>query len=154
MDISEVKNKIREIEKERSRLADERDELQKIIREDEDKKDLEIRKEMVGKCYCSLDNNRYGSSYKGLMAFRVDEIGSYSHLKCLCILKSNYENCDYFYLDKMTINPFIPDCNMLMIPKNCLSVIDGFKEIDKEKFDSLCHDVVEKLMEKGAINED
>lgn len=153
MTVDEAKRRVKEIEAERRKLADERDALEREIHKVGQEKEDELRKAMIGRCYCRKNKRTSfcDETYSDVIAFRVNKISNiYNCINCLCVLDSDY---GVYYLGKRVIDPFHSAIKMMMTPDDCPKVIDRFEEISEEEFNAMCNDVFKKLMEKENNNE-
>ena len=145
VEMKEIKRQIHEIEKERLRLANKRNELQKSIEEEQWAKIREQRSQMIGNFYAIKPYERC-EKINGLVAFKalgfdsLDKNGYY--IRCLCIIHGYKEVA----ISNRSIDLFSADrASMCDIGKK---TIEKFVEINGEQFKALLDETVENILNK------
>lgn len=146
VEMKEIKRQIHEIEKERLRLANKRNELQKSIEEEQWAKIREQRSQMIGNFYAIKPYERC-EKVKGLVAFKAlrfepdDNEGYY--IRCLCIIKNDAYSQGEVAISNRIISLFSTDrASMSGIGRK---TIDKFVEINEEQFKVLLDETVESI---------
>lgn len=141
-----VQKQIREIEKERLRLANKRDELKKSIEEEKQAKIKEQRSQVISNFYAIKPYERC-EKIKGLVAFKAlrfepdDNEGYY--IRCLCIIKNDVYSQGEIAISNRIVSLFSSDrASMSGIGRN---TIDKFVEINEEQFNALLNETVETI---------
>lgn len=146
VEMKEVQKQIREIEKERLRLANKRDELQKSIEEEKQARIKEQRSQVIGNFYAIKPYERC-EKIKGLVAFKAlrfepdDNEGYY--IRCLCIIKNDAYSQGEVAISNRIISLFSTDrASMSGIGRK---TIDKFVEINERQFKELLDGTIETI---------
>jgi len=87
MNTTEAKKRIREIEKQRQELDNERDKLRKLVEEERENNIREKRSEIIGKCF-KIGLFERCEKYEGLRAFKIvryEDGKDINRVRCVCL---------------------------------------------------------------------
>lgn len=136
---NEMKERIREIDKERNRLAKEKQSYEELLRQDKTKDIIEEHRKHVGECY--VPTVRLDERNRFIRAFRilnVLESPNESCAECLVLVNGHRSNCwNESGVIMMTLGLWRPNNLRLMNRESDPKVIDCCHLISKEEFKAL-----------------
>lgn len=135
----EMRNRMKEIDKERNKLREERKEYEKYFSDKRLKEQLNDHKQYIGKCFISKDYSE--NKQKQIKAFKVLEIlesPNERYAQCITLVDGYESNCwKVKAIKNQVIGLWTHNKLRLMCNESDLKVIDFYKEISQEKFEAL-----------------
>lgn len=145
----EMRNRMKEIDKERNNLRKERKEYEKYFSDKRLKEQLNNHKQYIGKCFIS--KNESSNENKQLKAFKVLGIlenPNERYAECIALVDGYESNCWNVKAIKNQTVGLWTDNNRLMNIETDLKVIDFYKEISQEEFELLYREYQNDLEDK------
>lgn len=145
----EMRNRMKEIDKERNNLRKEREEYEKYFSDKRLKEQLNNHKQYIGKCFIS--KNEPSNENKQLKAFKVLGIlenPNERYAECIALVDGYESNCWNVKAIKNQTVGLWTDNNRLMNIETYPKVIDFYKEISQEEFELLYREYQNDLEDK------
>lgn len=136
----QMRQRIREINREQNKLRAEKQEYERCLiakKEEEEKKSHEI---YVGKCYLTkgLANNQNGD-IKAFKILKQLEDSESKYVQCLVVIEGCRGTCYGSYgVEMMVLNPWSQNKPQLLGRDDAPKMIDFYSEISQEEFENLC----------------
>ena len=133
----EMRERMKEIDKERSALAFEKKRLEVYFYNKKMQDKAKEHEEYVGKCYAKIGpskNNRNGY----VKAFKILKASNENSAFCLTLIDGYRSTCFHEYgIQIMTLGLWTANTPRMMPDPNDLMMIDFYKEISQEEFEAL-----------------
>ena len=146
----EMRNRIKEIDKERYNLRKEKEEYEKYFSDKRVKERLNNHKQYIGKCFIS--KNESSNDQKQIKAFkvlRVLESPNDRYAECIALVDGYESNCwNVKAIKNQVIGLWTNNKFRLMSSETDLKVIDFYKEISQEEFETLYREYQNNLEDK------
>ena len=146
----EMRNRIKEIDKERYNLRKEKEEYEKYFSDKKLKEQLNNHKQYIGKCFIS--KNESSNEQKQIKAFkvlRVLENPNERYAECIALVDGYESNCwNVKAIKNQVIGLWTNNKFRLMSSETDLKVIDFYKEISQEEFETLYREYQNNLKDK------
>ena len=146
----EMRNRIKEIDKERDNLRKEKEEYEKYFSDKKLKEQLNNHKQYIGKCFIS--KNESSNEQKQIKAFkvlRVLENPNERYAECIALVDGYESNCwNVKAIKNQVIGLWTNNKFRLMNSETDLKVIDFYKEISQEEFETLYREYQNNLKDK------
>lgn len=145
---AEMKQRIKDIEKQRMELTKEKDEYVKILSEKKREQQIAERGKLVGKCYKQVPGiTSTNSKVSYVKAFKILENADTSCAICLGIIKGF--RCSIWEeqgIERLVLPLWSPNIINLMPQKDSLLVIDNYTQITDEEFNKLLEETYNSLV--------
>ena len=144
----EMRSRMKEIDKIRNELKNEKEEYENYFYKKRLDQELEDRRKFIGKCFvsnykCVQDNNN-----KWLMAFKIIDIleePNSRYANCIVLIFGHRKTCFSEYgIQEMTLPLWYPNSNRIM-SKSEPNLIEFYKEISAEKFKEMANEYKDNL---------
>ena len=146
----EMRNRIKEIDRERNNLRKEREEYEKYFSDKRLKEQLNNRKQYIGKCFIS--KNESSNEQKQIKAFKVLRIlenPNERYAECIALVDGYESNCwNVKAIKNQVIGLWTHNKLRLMNSETDPKVIDFYKEISQEEFETLYREYENDLEDK------
>ena len=146
----EMRNRIKEIDKERYNLRKEKEEYEKYFSDKRLKEQLNNHKQYVGKCF--LSKNESSNENKQIKAFKVLRIlenPNERYAECIALVDGYESNCwNVKAIKNQVIGLWTNNTLRLMNKETDPKVIDFYKEISQEEFETLYREYQNDLEDK------
>ena len=146
----EMRNRIKEIDRERNNLRKEREEYEKYFSDKRLKEQLNNRKQYIGKCFIS--KNESSNEQKQIKAFKVLRIlenPNERYAECIALVDGYESNCwNVKAIKNQVIGLWTHNKLRLMNSETDPKVIDFYKEISQEEFETLYREYKNDLEDK------
>ena len=146
----EMRNRIKEIDKERDNLRKEKEEYEKYFSDKKLKEQLNNHKQYIGKCFIS--KNESSNEQKQIKAFKVIGIlenPNERYAECIALVDGYESNCwNVKAIKNQVIGLWTNNKFRLMNSETDLKVIDFYKEISQEEFETLYREYQNNLKDK------
>ena len=146
----EMRNRIKEIDKERYNLRKEKEEYEKYFSDKRLKERLNNNKQYIGKCFIS--KNESSNDQKQIKAFkvlRVLENPNERYAECIALVDGRESNCwNVKAIKNQVIGLWTNNKFRLMGSETDPKVIDFYKEISQEEFETLYREYNNDLEDK------
>ena len=146
----EMRNRIKEIDKERDNLRKEKEEYEKYFSDKKLKEQLNNHKQYVGKCFIS--NNESSNDQKQIKAFKVLRIlenPNEKYAECIALVDGYESNCwNVKAIKNQVIGLWTHNKLRLMNSETDPKVIDFYKEISQEEYETLYREYQNNLKDK------
>ena len=146
----EMRNRIKEIDKERYNLRKEKEEYEKYFSDKRLKEQLNNHKQYVGKCF--LSKNESSNENKQIKAFKVLRIlenPNEKYAECIALVDGYESNCwNVKAIKNQVIGLWTNNTLRLMNKETDPKVIDFYKEISQEEFETLYREYQNDLEDK------
>lgn len=146
----EMRNRIKEIDKERNNLRKEKEEYEKYFLDKRLKEQLDNRKKYIGKCFIS--KNELSNEQKQIKAFKVLRIlenPNEEYAECIALVDGYESNCwNVKAIKNQVIGLWMHNKLRLMNKETDPKVIDFYKEISQEEFETLYREYKNDLEDK------
>ena len=146
----EMRNRMKEIDNERNKLKEEREEYEKYFSNKRLKEQLNDHKQYIGKCFAS--KNESGNEQKQIKAFKVLEIlenPNERYAECIALVDGYESNCwNVKAIKNQVIGLWTPNKFRMMNIETDQKVIDFYKEISQEEFETLYREYENDLEDK------
>ena len=146
----EMRNRMKEIDNERNMLKKEREEYEKYFSDKRIKEQLDNHKQYVGKCF--LSKNESSNEKKQIKAFKVIGIlenPNERYAECIALVDGYESNCwNVKAIKNQVIGLWTPNRLRLMHKETDPKVIDFYKEISQEEFETLYREYKNDLEDK------
>ena len=146
----EMRNRMKEIDNERNILRKEREEYEKYFSDKRIKEQLDNHKQYVGKCF--LSKNELRNEQKQIKAFKVLGIlenPNERYAECIAIVDGYESNCwNVKAIKNQVIGLWTHNKLRLMNSETDPKVIDFYKEISQEEFETLYREYKNDLEDK------
>ena len=146
----EMRNRIKEIDKERYNLRKEKEEYEKYYSDKRVKERLNNHKQYIGKCFIS--KNESSNDQKQIKAFkvlRVLESPNERYAECIALVDGYESNCwNVKAIKNQVIGLWTNNKFKLMGSELDPKVIDFYKEISQEEFETLYREYQNNLKDK------
>ena len=144
----EMRSRMKEIDKIRNELKNEKEEYENYFYQKRLEQELEDRSKFIGKCFVSNYNCVQDNNNKWLMAFKIIDIleePNSRYANCIALI-SGYRNTTWseYGIQEMTLSLWVPNSNRLM-SKCELNLIEFYKEINAEEFKEMAEKYKNKL---------
>lgn len=147
---NEMRERMKEIDKERDDLKLERQKYEKYFSDKKRKELLECHSKFVSKCFST--KNLSGNEYSHIKAFKILKVlpkPNEHYAECIVIIDGLRSSCwNEFGIQEMTLPLWIPNTLRLMSKESDPKVIDMYKEISQEDFATLYSTYKKKLQDK------
>ena len=147
----EMCNRMKEIDKERNKLKEEREGYEKYFSDKKLKEQLNNHKQYIGKCFIS--NNEPSNKQKQIKAFKVLgilESPNERYAQCISLVDGYESNCwNVKAIKNQVVGLWAPNKHRLMSNESDPKVIDFYKEIPQEEFDKLYREYQCELDDKA-----
>ena len=127
----EMRNRIKEIDKERDNLRKEKEEYEKYFSDKKLKEQLNNRKKYIGKCFISKNKpNNEEKQIKAFKVLRILENPNEEYAECIALVDGYESNCwNVKAIKNQVIGLWTNNKFRLMSNETDLKVIDFYKEI-------------------------
>ena len=146
----EMRNRIKEIDKERNNLRKEKEEYEKYFLDKRLKEQLDNRKKYIGKCFIS--KNESSNEQKQIKAFKVLRIlenPNEEYAECIALVDGYESNCwNVKAVKNQVIGLWMHNKLRLMNKETDPKVIDFYREISQEEFETLYREYNNDLEDK------
>ena len=146
----EMRNRIKEIDKERNNLRKEREKYEKYFSDKILKEQLNNRKQYIGKCFIS--KNESSNEQKQIKAFKVLRIlenPNERYAECIALVDGYESNCwNVKAIKNQVIGLWTYNKFRLMNGESDPKVIDFYREISQEEFETLYREYKNDLENK------
>ena len=146
----EMRNRIKEIDKERYNLRKEKEEYEKYFSNKRVKERLNNNKQYIGKCFIS--KNESSNDQKQIKAFkvlRVLESPNERYAECIALVDGYESNCwNVKAIKNQVIGLWTNNKFRLIGSETDPKVIDFYKEISQEEFETLYREYQNNLKDK------
>ena len=146
----EMRNRIKEIDKERDNLRKEKEEYEKYFSDKRLKEQLNNYKQYVGKCFIS--KNELSNEQKQIKAFKVLRIlenPNEKYAECIALVDGYESNCwNVKAIKNQVIGLWTNNKFRLMNKETDAKVIDFYREISQEEFEILYKEYHNNLEDK------
>ena len=146
----EMRNRIKEIDKERNNLRKEKEEYEKYFLDKRLKEQLDNRKKYIGKCFIS--KNELSNEQKQIKAFKVLRIlenPNEEYAECIALIDGYESNCwNVKAIKNQVIGLWTHNKLRFMNSETDPKVIDFYKEISQEEFETLYREYQNNLKDK------
>ena len=146
----EMRNRIKEIDKERYNLRKEKEEYEKYFSDKRLKEQLNNHKQYIGKCFIS--KNESSNDQKQIKAFkvlRVLESPNERYAECIALVDGYESNCwNVKAIKNQVIGLWTNNKFRLIGSETDPKVIDFYKEISQEEFETLYREYQNNLEDK------
>ena len=143
----EMRDRIKEIEKQRQELSDEKRKYETYLYEKKKQKDRKKRECFIGKCFVTKDDRRNETKYiKAFKILKLEDEKSDKYAECL-IVKDGYHNTAWEEKGVMTsvLGLWTANTMRMLSNPNEPKMIDMYKEITQEEFDKLFDESMKTL---------
>lgn len=146
----EMRNRIKEIDKERDNLRKEKEEYEKYFSDKRLKEQLDNRKKYIGKCFISKNElNNEKKQIKAFKVLRILENPNERYAECIAIVDGYESNCwNVKAIKNQVIGLWTYNTLRLMNKETDPKVIDFYKEISQEEFETLYREYQNDLEDK------
>ena len=146
----EMRNRIKEIDRERNNLRKEREEYEKYFSDKRLKEQLDNRKKYIGKCFISKNElNNEKKQIKAFKVLRILENPNERYAECIAIVDGYESNCwNVKAIKNQVIGLWTHNKLRLMNSESDPKVIDFYKEISQEEFETLYREYQNNLEDK------
>ena len=146
----EMRNRIKEIDKERDNLRKEKEEYEKYFSDKKLKEQLDNRKKYIGKCFISKNElNNEKKQIKAFKVLRILENPNERYAECIAIVDGYESNCwNVKAIKNQVIGLWTYNTLRLMNKETDPKVIDFYKEISQEEFETLYREYQNDLEDK------
>ena len=146
----EMRNRIKEIDKERDNLRKEKEEYEKYFSDKRLKEQLNNHKQYIGKCFIS--KNELSNEQKQIKAFKVLRIlenPNERYAECIVLVDGYESNCwNVKAIKNQVIGLWTRNKFRLRNSESEPKVIDFYKEISQEEFETLYREYQNNLEDK------
>ena len=146
----EMRNRIKEIDKERNNLRKEKEEYEKYFLDKRLKEQLDNRKKYIGKCFIS--KNELSNEQKQIKAFKVLRIlenPNERYAECIALIDGYESNCwNVKAIKNQVIGLWTHNKLRFMNSETDPKVIDFYREISQEEFETLYREYQNDLEDK------
>ena len=147
----EMRDRIKEIDEERNKLREEKNEYEKYLRDKEQKREYEKRKKFVGKCFMLKED----SIEKNVKAFKITKIVSEHNrnfAECLALTNGIELNCwNEKAIKTIVIGLWCHDTPEFRSSTSDPLEIDSYEEISKDEFKTLYKEYL-SVFETALLN--
>ena len=146
----EMRNRIKEIDKERNNLRKEKEEYEKYFLDKRLKEQLDNRKKYIGKCFISKNElNNEEKQIKAFKVLRILENPNEEYAECIALVDGYESNCwNVKAIKNQVIGLWTNNTLRLMNKETDPKVIDFYKEISQEEFETLYREYQNDLEDK------
>ena len=147
----EMCNRIKEIDKERDNLRKEKEEYEKYFSDKRLKEQLDNRKKYIGKCFISKNElNNEQKQIKAFKVLRILENPNEEYAECIALVDGYESNCwNVKAIKNQVIGLWTNNKFRLMNKETDPKVIDFYKEISQEEFETLYREYENDLEDKA-----
>lgn len=135
----QMRERIKEIEKEKDKLRAEQEEYERYFLEKKLEEKLLAHKTYVGKCYISKNSKE--NKNKHIKAFKILEVldlPNENYAKCIMLINGSERNCWNSYGTKIEVlDLWNPNISRMIYKESDPKVIDMYKEISHKQFEKL-----------------
>ena len=146
----EMRNRMKEIDKERNILREEREGYEKYFSDKRLKEQLNNQKQCIGKCFVS--KNESSNEQKQIKAFKVLKIlenPNERYAECITLVDGYESNCwNVKAIKNQVIGLWTYNKLRLMNSESDPKVIDFYREISQEEFETLYREYKNGLEDK------
>ena len=146
----EMRNRMKEIDNERNKLKEEREEYEKYFSNKRLKEQLNDHKQYIGKCFIS--KNEPSNEQKQIKAFKVLRIlenPNERYAECIALIDGYESNCwTVKAIKNQVIGLWTHNKFRIMNSETDPKVIDFYKEISQEEFETLYREYQNNLKDK------
>ena len=146
----EMRNRIKEIDKERNNLRKEKEEYEKYFLDKRLKEQLDNRKKYIGKCFISKNElNNEEKQIKAFKVLRILENPNERYAECIALVDGYESNCwNVKAIKNQVIGLWTHNKLRLMNSESEPKVIDFYREISQEEFETLYKEYQNDLEDK------
>ena len=146
----EMRNRIKEIDKERNNLRKEKEEYEKYFLDKRLKEQLKKRKKYIGKCFISKNElNNEEKQIKAFKVLRILENPNEEYAECIALVDGYESNCwNVKAIKNQVIGLWTNNKFRLMNKETDPKVIDFYKEISQEEFETLYREYQNNFKDK------
>ena len=146
----EMRNRIKEIDKERNNLRKEKEEYEKYFLDKRLKEQLNNRKKYIGKCFISKNElNNEEKQIKAFKVLRILENPNEEYAECIALVDGYESNCwNVKAIKNQVIGLWTNNKFRLMNKETDPKVIDFYKEISQEEFETLYREYQNNFKDK------
>ena len=146
----EMRDRIKEIDKERDNLRKEKEEYEKYFLDKRLKEQLDNRKKYIGKCFISKNElNNEEKQIKAFKVLRILENPNERYAECIALVDGYESNCwNVKAIKNQVIGLWTHNTLRLMNKETDPKVIDFYKEISQEEFETLYREYKNDLEDK------
>ena len=145
----EMRNRMKEIDEERNNLRKEKEEYEKYFLDKRLKEQLDNRKKYIGKCFIS--KNESSNEQKQIKAFKVLDLENSNErcAECIALVDGYESNCwNVKAIKNQVIGLWTYNKLRLMNSESDPKVIDFYREISQEEFETLYREYKNDLEDK------
>lgn len=144
----EMRSRMKEIDKIRNELKNEKEEYENYFHQKRLEQELEDRSKFIGKCFVSNYKCVQNNNNKWLRAFKIIDIlkePNSKYANCIALINGYRNTCWVEYgIQEMTLPLWVPNSNRLM-SKCELNLIEFYEEINAEEFKEMAEKYKNKL---------
>ena len=146
----EMRNRMKEIDNERNKLKEEREEYEKYFSNKRLKEQLNDRKQYIGKCFISKNEpSNKNNQIKAFKVLRILENPNERYAECIALVDGYESNCwNVKAIKNQVIGLWTHNKLRLMNSESDPKVIDFYKEISQEEFEILYREYKNDLEDK------
>ena len=147
----EMRNRMKEIDKERNKLREERKEYEKYFSDKKLKEQLNDRQQYIGKCFVTKnESSNEKQQIKAFKVLRILEHPNERYAECIVLVDGYESNCwNVKAIKNQVVGLWTPNKHRLMSNESDPKVIDFYKEIPQEEFDKLYREYQCELDDKA-----
>lgn len=140
----QMEQRMKDISEEMKKLRLEQKEYEKYFSDKKKKEELESRQNFIGKCYISKDLKDCIKAFKIIKLIDTNE----NEALCITLIDGYRYTCwEEYGVQIMTLPLWYPDMLKTMGKETDSKMIDFYKEINQEDFDSMCKVYKQKIDE-------
>ena len=146
----EMRNRMKEIDNERNKLKEEREEYEKYFSNKRLKEQLNDRKQYIGKCFISKNEpSNNNNQIKAFKVLRILENPNERYAECIALIDGYESNCwNVKAVKNQVIGLWNHNRSRLMNSESEPKVIDFYREILQEEFETLYREYQNDLEDK------
>ena len=146
----EMRNRMKEIDNERNKLKEEREEYEKYFSNKRLKEQLNDRKQYIGKCFISKNEpSNKNNQIKAFKVLRILENPNERYAECIALIDGYESNCwNVKAVKNQVIGLWNHNKSRLMNSESEPKVIDFYREILQEEFETLYREYQNDLEDK------
>ena len=149
----QMRQRMKEIDQERNKLASERKDYENYFNNKKQQDRLKDHKEYIGKCYVKKDGvHYYENTNKHIKAFKIIDVlepHNENYAVCITLIDGLNSTCwNEYGLKIMTLNVWGYNKFQMINKESDPKVIDFYKEITQEEFEKLYHEYQSNLEDK------
>ena len=149
----QMRQRMKEIDQERNKLASERKDYENYFANKKQQDRLKDHKEYIGKCYSAKEGyHGYANKNKHIRAFKIIDVLEPHHENyavCVALIDGLRNTCwNEYGVNIMTLNVWGYNELRMINRESDPKVIDFYKEITQEEFEKLYHEYQGNLEDK------